>query len=186
VIALLRRLRLRRLELVLLLLASGALVLDLVLLAGYSYAEDQRDRAQRQTLAVESSLATMRRPEALEALKRELAEAESRLANNPSTFPKDVDNLGINALIATAANQTGVEVAKRETGTQGVERFGNSEYRSVRYSIVARGDLRQLMLFLNKLETSQYATLVINGQSATLQNNVWTLQIEMTAYAQKE
>jgi hypothetical protein len=131
-------------------------------------------------------MATMRRPEALETLKRELAEAESRLTNNPSTFPKEVDNLGINALIATAANQTGVEVAKRETGTQGVERFGTNEYRSVRYSVVARGDLRQLMVFLNKLETGPYATLVINGQSATFQNNVWTLQIEMTAYAQKE
>ncbi|MCS6802310.1 MAG: hypothetical protein RMM58_12875 [Chloroflexota bacterium] len=185
-IARLRRLPLSRLEAVLLALVAAALVLDLVLFAGYSFTEDQRDRVQRQTLAVEASLATMRRPDDLEALKREIAELETQFATNPSIFPKEIDHLGINALIALAANQTGVEVAKRETGAQGVERFGNNEYRSVRYSVVARGDLRQLMVFLNRLETSQYTTLVINGQSAIFQNNIWTLQIEMTAYAQKE
>lgn len=185
-IALIRRWRLSRLEIGLLTFVVAALALNLVLLAGYAAVEDQRDRIQRQTLAVEASMATMRRPDDLETLKRELAEVEARLATNPSTFPKEVDNLGINALIATAAAQTGVDVAKRETGAQGIERFGNNDYRSVRYSVVARGDLRQLMVFLNKLETSQYTTLVINGQSATFQNPVWTLQVEMTAYAQKE
>jgi hypothetical protein len=181
----LRRLRLRRLEAVLLGLVVALLLVDAVLLVGYSAAEEQRDRLQRQTLAVESQLATMRRPDALEALRRELAAAEARLAESPNTFPKEVDNLGINALIATAAMQTGVEISKRETGIQAIERFGATDYRAVRYSVVARGDLRQLMLFLNKIETSPYTTLVINGQSALFQNNVWTLQLEMTAYAQK-
>lgn len=178
--------RFRRAEMILIVLVASVLVLDLALLGGYSYAEEQRDRAQRQVTAIEASLGKMRRPDDLEALKREVADIEARLANNPTTFPKEVDNLGINALIATAATQTGVEVSKRETGAQAVERFGNNEYRASRYSVVARGELKQLMIFLNKLETSQYQTLVINGQNATIQNNVWTLQIEMTAYARTE
>jgi hypothetical protein len=185
VTALLGRLRLSRLELILAVVAVAVVGLDLILIAGYTAAEEQRDRLQRQVAAVESSMSTMRRPDDLETLKREVADIEARLVANPETFPKEIDNLGINALIANAASQTGVEISKRETGAQATERFGNNEYRSAKYSIVARGDLKQVMLFLNKIETSAYSTLVVNGQSATLQNNVWSIQIDMTAYAQK-
>lgn len=175
----------RRTEAMLAVLLGLIVLINLVLLYGYVSAEDRRDRTQQQVVAVEAAVTKMRRPEDLDALKKELAELEAKAASSPNTFPKDIDNLALTGLIVNAARQTGVEISRTEIGAQGTEKFGNDDYRSFKYTILARGQLTQMAPFLNRLETGGFNTLVVTGQSYQLTNSVWNVTIDLTAYAQR-
>lgn len=177
--------RLTRLQTILAVAVALMLIGDLVLLMGYAWAADKSESTQRQVAAVEQSMTRLRRPEEVESLKQQYAKAEDELNTTPNAFPKDVDTLALNTLITNSARLTGVDIAKVETGSQSVEHFGSGDYRAYKFTVTARGQLNQMILFLNKLETSNFTTLIISGQAYTLQNNGWNVIIELTAYAQK-
>ena len=165
--------------------AALILVVNLVLLFGYVGAEERRGAAQTQVSAVERQVNGMRRPEDIEALKRELSDVENQLAGSSSFFPKEIDSLAVYGLVANSARQTGVELSGMQNGAPTTEKFGANDYVAIRYAVTVRGQLGQVVAFLNKIETSGISTLIVNNQTYTFGANGWTAVVDIIAYAQK-
>lgn len=165
--------------------AALVLITNLVLLVGYVGAEERRSDAQQQVLVVERQVNAMRRPEDIDALKRELSDVENQLAGSSSFFPKEIDSLAVYGLVANSAKQTGVELSGMQNGAPTTEKFGANDYVAIRYAVTVRGQLPQIVAFLNKIETSGIATLIINNQNYSQGANGWTAVVDIIAYAQK-
>lgn len=158
----------RRLEVGLFLVLVLLLLLDGVLAQGYRSGLKEIARLEKEVSEEKRVVAMFGEYESLVApAKGELIEANAKLVQTQSLFPKELDELGVISLLIEAAVKSNVDVANFQVGSGGQENLAVNSYKVVKYGVVAQGgQLSHLAVFFSYLEgasTQRVENLVLTS-----------------------
>jgi len=82
-----------------------------------------------------------------EALKRQLAEAQERLAKQQARFPSDTESAAVLDKFLAVAKEHNLLILRLDTQPLAQQKTAGGTYQVARYSIQARGDMTRLPAF---------------------------------------
>ncbi len=113
-----------------------------------------------------------------------LRTAQDRRAASVRLVPQHLLASQVVDMAMAEARAARVEVRDVKTATLEQEKVGDRVYEAHRYSMVARGDLAQVMDFLKRLDAANLDTLVIKSATLTQPKDFVSLGLAFTVYTQ--
>jgi hypothetical protein len=116
------------------------------------------------------------------------ATAASDQGNDPllheAAFPPQPPNLQLAGIVLDSANASGVSAGTLQSTTLGTDKVGDNVYRTVTLNLTISGTLPQVLDFFDRVERGGIRTIVFDNMHVEPSNGKWTVQIQLTAYAQ--
>ncbi len=129
---------------------------------------DQRQEQEELTAQISEVSQTLREiPQPPEGLEQQLAEAQTSLTAEQSSFPSEINTTQLINTILGVASACGVDATPMATEPWAVEMVGKHSYPVLRLTLAVEGSLPEITTFANELEEGEYTTLIIEELSAT-------------------
>jgi hypothetical protein len=101
-----------------------------------------------------------------------------------AAFPAQPPNLQLAGIVLDSATTSGVAAGSLQSTTLGTDQVGNNTYRTVTMNLTVTGTLPQVLAFFDRVERGGIRTIVFDNMHVEPSNGKWTVQIQLTAYAQ--
>jgi hypothetical protein len=150
-----------------------AVTISVVILAmvyavlGMSYLNQRQKQEELTTQIAEASQTLNEMPQPPEGLEQQLAEAQTLLTAEQSSFPDEINTTQLVNAILGLAQSCEVNATPVETKPWEVETIGEHDYPVLRLTIAVEGSLPALTTFAHELEKGEYTTLIIEDLSAS-------------------
>jgi len=146
-------------------------------LLGMGYMK-QRKEHEALTSQIADVTQTLREiPELPQDLEQRLAAAQASVAAEQSAFPGKMNTTQVINSILELADDCEVKAIPLITQPWSTEKVRQHDYYVFRLNVAVEGSLSQLLTFVDKLENSEFETLVVEGLEVTRV----TEQLEKTA-----
>jgi len=146
-------------------------------LLGMGYMKQQKEY-EALTSQIADVTQTLREiPKPPQDLEQRLADAQASLAAEQSAFPGKMNTTQVINSILELADDCEVKAIPLITQPWSTEEVGQHSYYVFRLNVAIEGSLSQLLTFVDKLENSEFETLVVEGLRVTRV----TEQLEETA-----
>lgn len=170
-----------KLIIILVIAAIALLVADGLLWMGYLRERQAGAGVAAQLAEAESNLAGIPQPPA--GLEQKLAEAEAKLAAVQADFPKDRNSTRMINAMLKLADECQVKAIPLVTQPWARETVGQGSYDVFRMKMDASGSFTHLTSFISRLESGEFASLVIEGLSVKSTEDGATASLELAIYA---
>jgi hypothetical protein len=175
-----------RLQLILIVAVVVLLVVNVFLAKGYFSAVSTKADLEEKVGRKETQIANLEGLYNIEALERELAEAQRKLAEE-APFLEDLDPLDLLDHIINAVQEAGLGSYSYTPGGVGTVGIGGGTYKANSYAIELNSDeqLRRLIKFLRLIEELPYNTLKINDITlSSAGDDTWNLKFNIVIITQ--
>lgn len=170
-----------------LLVAAVALVLATVFLfQGYRQTRASKEKLSTQLGGVERGINSLKRDFNVEALEKKKADFTQELAGAQNPWARNYDSLDVDNLVTTSAVQSRVEVVRLNLGKDSKKKLGNVEYQVELRQVQVKGDLANIVRFIDRIERGQFPTLRMNNIKLSLVKGTWSgaFDIELWSLAE--
>jgi hypothetical protein len=99
-------------------------------------------------------------------------------------FPLQPPNLQLAGIVLDSATASGVSAGTLQSTTLGTDKVGDNVYRTVTMNLTITGTLPQVLDFFDRVERGGIRTIVFDNMHVEPSDGKWTVQIQLTAYAQ--
>jgi len=172
-----------RFQLILIVATVALVAVNVFLGMGYFQAVNKRADLESDIANKEEAIEYMEGRYNIDALTRELAEANRKLAED-APFPGEIDPLELVDHIISAVQEAGLDSYTYKPSGQTTEKVGDGTYKGVKYAITTSGTLMRLIGFINNLEELPYDTLKITGISLTSAGETWSVKFNLVIIIQ--
>lgn len=175
--------RFSRFQLILIVAIVALLAVDVFLAIGYFQAVNKRADLENDIADKENAIAAMEVLYNIDALTRQLAEAERKLAEE-APFPKEIDPLELMDHIINAMQEARIDSYTYKPSGGRTERIGESTYTGVTYAITTGEQLSRLIKLLNLIEELPYDTLKTSDITLSSAGETWDLKFNVVILIQ--
>jgi len=172
-----------RFQLILIVATVALVAVNVFLGMGYFQAVSKRADLESDIANKEEAIEYMEGRYNIDALTRELAEANRKLAED-APFPEKIEPIELYDNIISAAKEAGLDSYTYNPSGRTTENFGGRTYKGVKYAITTSGKLIRLIDFINNLEELPYDTLKITGISLTSAGETWSVRFNLVIIIQ--
>lgn len=178
--------KLKPYERVLVVAAVVLVVATVFLFQGYRQARASKDKLGTQLGGVERGINSMKKEFNVEALEKKRDDLTRELAGAQNPWAKNYESLDVDNLVTTSAMQTRVEVVRLNLGKDSKKKLGNVEYQVDLRQVQVKGDLANIVRFIDRIERGQFPTLRMNNIKVSLVKGTWSgaFDIELWSLAE--
>jgi Tfp pilus assembly protein PilO len=134
---------------------------------GMSYLKQLREHGALASQIDEVSQTLSEIPQPPQDLEQRLAEAQTLLAAEQSTFPSTINTTQLINTVLALASSCGVKATPMVTQPWSTETVGQHTYPVLRLTVAVEGSFSQLATFASQLENGDYDTLVMENLNIT-------------------
>lgn len=166
--------KLKPYERVLVVAAVVLVVATVFLFQGYRQARASKDKASTQLSGVERGINSLKRDFDVGALEKKKANLAQELASGQNPWGRNYESLDVDNLVTTSAVQSRVEVVRLNLGKDSKKKLGNVEYQVELRQVQVKGDLANIVRFIDRIERGQFPTLRMNNIKVSLVKGTWS------------
>lgn len=173
-----------RTQLILIGATVALLVVNIILAMGYLGAVSRKADLESDIETKEAQIAVMEELYNIDALNRQLAEAERRLAEE-APFPQEVSSINVADSIVDAKREAGITCFEFTRGSVSTTTIGGNTYQVMPYAIdiTQPESLSRMIKFLRLIEElreeAQYKTLKIDDIELRFSEEGWNLGFDI-------
>ena len=179
--------KLKPYEKILLFLGIALLVSTAFLFQNYRKLLTSNDKLSKQVLSQDRTVSNLKKDFDVAALEQKKVALTKALSASDNPWYKSFESLDVDNLITKSAVQTRVGVVKLTLGTASKQKIGNVEPSVELRRVQVKGDLANIIRFIDQIERGPLTTLHLDNIQITQVKGVWngSFDIELRYIAQQ-
>lgn len=178
--------KLRPYERVLAIMAAVLVIASVFVFQSYRQAQIEKGKLSKQLAGVDRGVASVKRDYDLDALRKKQADLTEELKGPGSPWFKKLESLDVDNLITASAVQNRVDVVRLSLGKDSKKKIGNVEYQVDLRQVVVKGDLANMVRFIDQIERGQLSALRLSNIKMNLVKGTWNGSFDVELWSLPE
>lgn len=171
--------KLKSYEKLLLILTVVLALVAALLFQSYRKAQASQEKLRNQLVGVERGVDSLKKDYDLESLRKKQADLVEELAGGGNPWSKKFSSLDIDNLITNSAVQNKVEVLRLNLGKDTKKKIGNIECQIELRQVEVRGELANIVRFIDQIERGQFPSLRMDNIKIGLSKGIWNCTFDL-------